>query len=237
MRRAYKTVEVMPSEAVAGGQGFCIALDGRPVRTPAKQALSLSTRGLADAIAAEWSGQGERVDPLSMPLTQLANTALDRVPITREAAVADILGYGDTDLVCYRVTGPQELVARQTERWDPILDWAGRRLGCRPATTTGLSALEQPRAFHDALRAAVAPLDDFRLAGMHLATGVSGSVLLGLALVEGALDAEAAFDAAMVDDLYQLDRWGEDKEARERLDRVRLDLEAAARFVRLHGGH
>jgi chaperone required for assembly of F1-ATPase len=128
------------------------------------------------------------------------------------------------------------LVARQTARWEPVLDWAERRLGTRPTTTTGVAALRQPAAFHGALRGAVEPFDDFRLAALHLATGVAGSVLLGLGLVEAEIDAETAFAAAMVDDLHQLDRWGDDAEARERLGRVRFDLDAAVRFVRLHDG-
>lgn len=237
MRRFYKRVEVAPAKDGAAGGGFGVTLDGRPVRTPAKRPLILRARDLAEAIAGEWAVQGDKVDPLSMPLTQLANTALDRIPTTRPAVVDDILSYGDTDLVCYRATDPPELVVRQVRRWGPMLDWAEKRLGVRLETTTGLAALRQPPGYHEALRAAVQPLDDFSLAGMHLATGVSGSVLLALALVEAEADAEAAYEAAMVDDIHQLDRWGEDKEARARLEGVRADLDAAARFVRLHGAH
>lgn len=230
MKRFYKTASVVPDGAAGG---FGVALDGRPVKTPAKQPLRLPGAALAAAVAEEWERQGDKVDPLSMPLTQLSNTALDRIPMTRGAARADILGYGDTDLVCYRATDPDELVRRQTARWDPLLDWAGSRLGARPAVTTGFVALKQPAAFHAALAAALDPLDDFRLAGLHLATGIAGSVLLGLALLEDEIGAEAAFEAAMVDDIHQLDRWGEDREARDRLARVRTELAAAHHFLRL----
>lgn len=234
MKRFYKKVDVTQDQDDAG---FGIALDGRAVRTPAKQVLRIPNRALAEAVAAEWAAQGEDILPQSMPLTQLANTALDRLPKTRDAVLTEVRGYGDTDLLCYRATDPKELVVWQVRRWDPVLDWAERRLGHRPATTTDFAALQHPPVFHDAIRAAVEPLDDFRLAGLHLATGVTGSILLALALHEEEIDATAAFEAAMVDDIHQLERWGEVKEARERLDNVKFDLDAADRFLRLHGRH
>lgn len=236
MKRFYKDVSVVP--AVGNGQStYSVSLDGRSVKTPAKAALSLARESLAAAIAEEWAAQGEKIDPHSMPLTQLANTAIDRLPATRDEIVAEILGYADTDLVCYRTTEPDELVVRQTKRWDPVLDWSERRFGYRPVTTTDFVALRQVPAFHEALRPAVADVDDFSLAGLHLATGATGSVLLALMLVEAATDADAAYEAAMVDDIFQLDRWGEDAEARARLDRIQFDLDAVQRFVDLHRGH
>lgn len=228
MKRFY--VEAAPL-GVAAGHG--IGLDGRPLRTPRKHILSVPSADLAAAIAAEWNAQGERVDPLSMPLTQLANTALDRVPEQRMEIVDEAVGYAATDLVCYRSDRPPDLVARQKAAWDPLVDWATVHLDAPLKVTDGLVPVEQGDAVRKAVRRQVAALDDHRLAALHLALGACGSIVVALALFAGRLDAAEAVAASQVDERYQLDVWGADGEAETRLDRLADDIEAAARFVGL----
>lgn len=232
-RRFYKTVAVE-----ARDDGFGIALDAKPVKTPAARPLLAPTRALADRIAEEWRQQGERLRPDSMPLTQMLNAALDRLGEgrIRDETVAEIAGYAATDLVCFRAAKPPALARRQAESWQPLLDWLAERHGARLAITGGF---ETPRHDADALNrvaAAVAASDALRLAGLHAATLALGSVVIALALAEGYLDAEAAFRAAHLDDLHQVEVWGEDEEALARLARIRADVAAAAEFLRLARG-
>jgi chaperone required for assembly of F1-ATPase len=230
MRRFYKAVAV----AEQGG-GFAVLLDGKPVKTPAARLLVAPTAPLAERIAEEWRAQGERVRPATMPLTQLLNTALDRLAQARlrRDAVAEIAGYAATDLVCFRAREPATLAARQAAAWQPLLDWLAERYGARLEVTEGLST---PRHSPEALariEAVVAAADPLRLAALHVATGALGSVVIALALAERRLEAEAAFRAAFLDDLYQIEAWGEDAEAMERLARIRAEVAAAAEFMRL----
>jgi chaperone required for assembly of F1-ATPase len=227
-QRFYKAVTVEGT-----GRSFRVLLDGKPIRTPAKRELVLPTQGLAEAVAGEWSAQGVRVDPRSMPLTRLANSAIDGVA-GREAEVrADIVKYADSDLVCYRADGPQELVRRQAECWDPILAWAGDALGARFDVATGIMPVTQPEASKAAVAGALDGLDAFTLAPLHVITTLTGSVLLTLAHARGHISAEAAWALAHVDEDFQIGKWGEDAEARARRERRWAEMAAASRMLAL----
>ena len=226
MRRFYERAEAAPA-----ADGFGVFLDARPVRTPGKRTLVVPNAPLAEAIAGEWSGQGETVEPLAMPLTRLANTALDIVGGRRREVVAEIAGYGETDLVCYRVERPEELRRRQEAAWDPLVEWIAGAYDARLRVTTGLAPAQQPRETVEALRGAVDAFDDFVLAAFQRATGALGSIVLALAMTAGRIGADEAWAASAIDESYQADRWGEDPEAREARDIVRRELAAADRFI------
>jgi chaperone required for assembly of F1-ATPase len=228
MKRFYKAVAL----ADANG-GFEIRLDGRPVKTPARAALALPTRSLAEAVAGEWEAQGDKVDPRSMPLTGLANAAIDRVAPDPAFFAADLARYGESDLLCYRAEEPPELVARQREQWDPLLAWARGRYDITFETITGIMHRPQPEATVARLAEAVAANDAFRLAGLSPLVTISASLLIALALSEGAIEPDAAFDAAHLDELFQVERWGEDSLATEAREARRRDFRAAARFLSL----
>ena len=225
-------------EAVPPGEdaGFRVLLDGKTVKTPAKAEMTLPSQALAEAIAAEWQVQGEEVEVRSLVLTGLAWTAIDRVGPGRERVVDELAGYGAHDLVCYHAEAPADLVARQRERWQPLLDWAARALDAPLAVTTGVVSIEQPPEALAALRRAVAARDDFELTVLSAAAGAAGSLVIGLALAAGRIDAAAAFDAAQLDESYQIERWGADPEAVRRRAAIKVDLEAAARFLALLRG-
>ena len=227
-RRVYRETAVTAFDG-----GFAPTLDGRPVRTPADRPLAVPTRSLAEAIAEEWDAQEKTVRPETMPLAGLAATALDRVGPARSDIVAQVAGYGATDLLCYRAESPDELVRRQAAAWQPLLDWAADAHGAPLAVTVGVLPVEQPVEALAKLRAAVEAADDFRLAALTRATKACGSLVIGLALIQGRLDAEAAFEASFVDDDFQIERWGADDEALARRNRLRADVAAAERFLRL----
>jgi chaperone required for assembly of F1-ATPase len=222
------------SAAVAEADGaFSVALDGKPIRTPGKLMLTLPTRPLAEAIAEEWNGQGDEIDPAAMPMTRLANSALDRVEGRRAAVIDQITAYAESDLVCYRVDAPEDLAARQAEAWQPLVDWLAEEIGATLAITTGITAVAQS---DDALRAimvAVARHPTFRLTALHAAATACGSVVLGLALGAGRIDAEQAWQAALVDELFQAERWGEEAESARRRAAIRTEIDNAARFFAL----
>ena len=225
MKRFYQT-------AMAGADG-AILLDGRPVKTPARRALALPTAALAAAIVAEWDAQGDEIDPRAMPLTGLANAAIDRVTPDLAAFARTLAAYGETDLLCYRADGPDSLVARQAAEWDPPLAWARARYGVAFVVTTGIVHAAQPPATIARLATAVAGYDAFALAALSPLVTVSGSLLLALALAEGAIDRATAFAAAMLDELWQAERWGEDALAIQARAARREDFEAGARFLAL----
>jgi chaperone required for assembly of F1-ATPase len=234
-RRFYKEVSV--AEAEAGG-GYGPRLDGKPIRTPARAELAVPTRALAEAIAAEWRAQADLVDPSTMPLTRLANSALDGVARTMAATVAEIAKFAETDLVCYRAGDPQALVAAQSEKWDPVLAFARDALGARFICVEGLMYVEQPPAARQAVRAAVesiagAPAGALRIAALSVITSLTGSVLLALAVAHGAMDAASAWAAACVDEDHQARFWGEDAEASARHERRWRDMDAAATLYAL----
>lgn len=231
-RRTYRVAATQPAAECFPGtaEGFAVTLDDKPVRTPAKSPLVLLTEPLALAIAAEWTAQGDHIRPHTMAMMSLACTAIDRIRPHREHMVEDIAAYGGTDLVCYRTGGPADLVQRQIEVWQPLVDWAALTLDAPLTVTSGIVPLGQPAAALRALTAAVARFDDFGLAGLSAATNSAGSLVIALALAAGRLDATGAFDAAQLDETYQIEKWGEDYEATERRREIRADLLAAERF-------
>jgi chaperone required for assembly of F1-ATPase len=228
MKRFYRQAEIVPAAT-----GFGIALDGKPVKTPAKRDLVVPTRALAAALAAEWNAQAGEVRPAEMPLTRFANTAIDRAGPQRDLAVQQVAEYAGTDLVCYRATRPPDLVTRQQAVWQPLVDWAVLRYDAPLEITAGVIPVAQPSASLRAFAAAVAEFDDFALAALHLVTAACGSLVIALALVEERLDAEAAFAASQLDESFQIEAWGEDAEQAERRRALAADITAAAQFLGL----
>ncbi|MGH6924811.1 MAG: ATP12 family chaperone protein [Propylenella sp.] len=213
----------------AGEGGHALRLDGRQALTPGRKPLAVPTQTLAEAIVAEWEEQTEFIDPASMPVTRLANTAIDGVASRLVEVRAEVLAYVGTDLLCYRAGEPEGLVERQSAAWSPILAWAEPRYGVRFALAEGMVHAAQPAVTLAAVEQAIAGFDEaFRLAGLHLATTLTGSALIALALAEGALDVEAAWSAAHVDEDWNISQWGEDFEAAKRRARRLADFKAAA---------
>ncbi len=231
LKRFYKVVTTEPA-----GTDYRVCLDNRVVKTPGRADMLLPTLALAEAVAGEWMAQGEDIDLGAMPLTVLAWAAIDRIRPYRDRAIAEAVAYGGHDLVCYRAEGPAELVARQETAWQPLLDWAARDLDAPLATTAGVVSVPQPETTLTALRLAVAARSDFELVGLSAAVKAAGSLVIGLALCAGRIDAGAAFAAAQLDEIYQMERWGEDAEAARRQATIRADLNAAARITRLLRG-
>ncbi len=193
--------------------GFAVRLDGRPVRTPGRAPLLMPTRALAEAVAAEWAAQEGEVAPATMPMTRMANSAIDKVMPQRAEVVAHLAAYGETDLLCYRATAPEELVRRQAEAWDPWLDWLDRRYAVRLTTVPGLLPVPQDAAGLARLEAEIARLGAFELAGFHDLVGLPGSLVLGLAVAAGGADPATVWEQARVDELWQIEQWGADDEA------------------------
>ena len=218
------------------GDGFGLALDERPVRTPARAPLRVASKALAEALRDEWAAQGERIDPSSMPLSRLANTAIDLTKARRGAMVAELVRYGGTDLLCHRAERPPELVARQAAAWQPLLDWLRERHGIALRAAAGVVPQRQDPQSLSRLERVAGAGDDFELTALHAAAAGTGSVAVGLALMAGRVTADEAADAAFLDDLYQIGRWGADAEAEARLADGRREIAVAARFARLLGG-
>jgi chaperone required for assembly of F1-ATPase len=219
--------------AVEGPGGWEVHLDGRPVRTPAKAPLRLPTAALARAIAAEWQAQGEKIDPAAMPLTRAANAAIDKVTPQREEVVAMLAAYGETDLLCHRAEAPAELVRRQAEVWDPLLDWVAEVLSAPLTPTTGVIGVPQPPESLARLRAEVAALDPFELTAFHDLVALSGSLVLALAALKGQAPAEALWQASRVDETWQEQLWGRDEEAARAAELKRRDFLQAMRLLGL----
>lgn len=229
MKRFYRTVSVETGEDGAHG----VFLDGKPVRTPARTALALPSRALAEAVAAEWEAQEGVVKPLTMPLTRLAATTIDRVPQHRGIFIDEIVAYFGNDLLCYRADAPADLVARQAAAWDPLLAWAAATHGIALEICTGVRHHPQPEGSATAARRLVEGLSAPALAAAHVLTASTGSAVLALALIAGAIGADAASDAAQLDEIYQAEKWGQDREAVQRRREIRDDIFAAARFAAL----
>jgi chaperone required for assembly of F1-ATPase len=213
--------------------GWTITLDGRSVKTPARLRLLVPTNALADAIAEEWRSVEDKVDPRGMPLTGLANAAIDRVAPERESFAEGLGRYAEADLACYRAEGPRELVRRQEEQWDKLLGWARRRYDVDFLTTCGLTHVAQPPATVERLGHAVAALDAFRLAGLSPLVTIGGSLVAALAILEGAITPREAWEAVSIDERWQLEQWGSEPEAEAAIENRRRDFLAAARFLSL----
>jgi chaperone required for assembly of F1-ATPase len=228
MKRFWKNAEV-----VACDDGWGVELDGRLVRTPARVPLNLRQEPLARAIADEWQQAGETVDPRSMPLTGLANAAIDRIAPDPQRFATDLARYAEADLLSYRADGPQELINRQAAAWDPLLQWARRRYDVDFAVTHGITHVAQPPATIARLSHAVAALGPFHLAGLSPLVTIGGSLVAALAVLEGEADPDFAWAALTVDDAWQLEKWGSDAEAEAALANRRADFMAAASFLSL----
>ena len=219
--------------AAAEDGSWAILLDGKPLRTPARHPLAVPTRALADAIAAEWKGAGETVDPRSMPLTGFANAAIDRVAPDPQAFASALARYGESDLTCYRADSPRQLAERQDESWDALLAWARRRFDVDFLTTAGIVHVLQPEATVRQLAHAVDSLDSFRLAALSPLVTIGGSLVAALAVLDGHLPPEDAWHAVTLDEQWQREQWGADAEAEAALEKRRADFLAAARFLEL----
>jgi chaperone required for assembly of F1-ATPase len=227
MKRFYKEVTAEP--AAAGG--FTVLLDGRPVRTPKKAALSLPTLALAEAVADEWRAQGADIKPADMALLRLANAGIDLIPAKRAEVLAATSAYGETDLLYYRDEPGTELRQAQDAAWQPHLDWATMRYGVAFRIIDGLVPQPQPAGTATTLGRALAEADDMTLAALSDLVALLGSLVLGLAVWERAVEVDAAFDAARLDEAHQEARWGIDAEAERRTERRRADARSAARFL------
>jgi chaperone required for assembly of F1-ATPase len=225
VKRFYKLAAV--------GDGNRILLDDRPVKTPGRRDLALPAALLAQAIADEWTAPGARNDPRAMPLTGLAYVAIDRIAPDPAAFARGLAAYGESDLLCYRAEGPEPLAALQDALWDPILAWARQRYDVVLERTSGVIHVKQPAGTIERLGAAIAAHDAFALAGLSPLVTISGSLLVALALGEGAIGLDQAWAAASLDEQWQAQKWGEDSEAAAALAARRRDFEAAARFLAL----
>ncbi|MBW8707958.1 MAG: ATPase, partial [Alphaproteobacteria bacterium] len=224
----YKEVSV-----ASGINGFCVLLDGKPVKTPGRRTLALPTQKLADAIAVEWQSQGGEIIAATMPLLRLANTVIDGVAINPGDVVIAILRFGENDLLCYRAHQPLELVARQKEGWDPLLDWVRQRHGAHMTVAEGFSHVDQPADALAALRQALEGFDPFALAGLHVIASITGSAVLALAVADGHIPGGYAFQLSRIDEIYQAEKWGLDAEAEKRAAALAHELDKAAELIGL----
>jgi len=229
-KRFYKSASVTPRDG-----GFAVLLDGRSIKTPKKKSLVLPTEALADAIAAEWSAQSERIDPDTMPLTRIANTAIDAVADHMREVAADIVAFAASDHICYRASAPEGLVARQKALWNPVLGWARDVLGAGLSLAEGVIHVAQPKEALARIESALEALDPFRLACLHVMTTLTGSALIALAHARGKLNLEDAWAAAHVDEDWQIEQWGKDAEADARRMKRFAEFEAASRMMSLFG--
>jgi chaperone required for assembly of F1-ATPase len=197
------------------GSGFAVVLDGRPVKTPAKRALSVPTELMAQRIADEWDAQGKTVDPASMPWTRSANAAIDKVATQHREVTDHLAGYAETDLLCYRADGPQALRDRQSEAWDPMLGWVRDTYGARLLVTSGVMPVLQGTADIDRLAAVARDMSIFQLTGFHDLVTLSGSFVIALAATESLEAPESLWSKSRIDEAWQIEQWGEDEEAAE----------------------
>ncbi len=231
VKRFWKAAQVTPE-----GAGFAVLLDTRPIRTPAKSALVVPSKGLAREIAAEWDAQDEKIDPRSMPFTRSANAAIDKVAHQHDDVAEMIAAYGDSDLLCYRADAPVELVARQSALWDPVLDWAKSSQGIDLKARTGIVHQSQDAAALARIAARTTQMNDFELTAFHDLVMLSGSFLLGLAVVEAYDDPSALWELSRLDETWQEEQWGPDDEATEATEIKRAAFLHAARLHALVAG-
>ena len=227
-KRFWKDTTVAETE-----DGFTVLLDGRNVRTPAKALLVVPTQEMAEQVRLEWDAQEGEIDPETMPFTRGANAAIDKVRI-QHAEVADMLAdYADSDLVCYRATYPQELVAKQAEAWDPIIDWVFNTYDAQLETREGIMPIPQDRTALERLRARVHALDAFQLSAFHDLVSLSGSLALGLAATESLHAPNVLWDLSRIDESFQIAQWGEDDEANRVADIKRQSFMHAYSFFHM----
>ncbi|WP_158923394.1 ATP12 family chaperone protein [Acidisphaera sp. S103] len=236
MKRFWDTASVQGAE-----KGYSILLDGRPMRLPSGTPLVVGKARLADAIAEEWQAaggiKGGEMSFKDTPLTRLAGTALERIAPDPAPTVDAIARYGETDLLCYRAEAPQNLVERQQRQWQPWLDWVALAYDAPLRVASGVGYVKQHHDSIAALRRAVAALDVDALAGLGIAVPALGSLVLGLALAAGEMDAETAYALGALDELFQAEQWGEDFEAADRRTGMLADIVLAARYIDLTRGN
>ena len=229
-KRFYKAVSTEPR-----GEEYIVMLDGRPVRTPSKTILSLPNVELASELAQEWDGQVDVIDPATMTMTKIANTAVDGVTNKEDEVRAELVKFAGNDLLCYRADHPQELVERQKLVWDPLLTWAATTYGAEFQQTAGIMPITQADETLDAFDKALVPENALGLSALHVLVTLSGSAVLALAVRHGHVSPQEAWAAAHVDEDWQIAQWGEDTEAQERRDKRWAEFSAAARFLELIG--
>ena len=229
-KRFYKSVSTRELET-----GWQVELDGRPLKTPAKLGLIVPSKKLAELVAAEWDAQADVIDPGKMPLTRLANVAIDRAPETREELAEEVAKYTGTDLVCHLADGPTELRERQEKYWRPLRDWAGRTLGIVLLPVEGVIAMPQPDASTQAARDHALTLDNFRLTALAWATALYGSAVIALAVLHREIDATSAFRVSRIDEDWQIEQWGEDAEAAAVAEARRNDAMALGAWLEALG--
>jgi chaperone required for assembly of F1-ATPase len=230
LKRFWTDVSVEATQA-----GFAVTLDGRMIRTPGKAVFLVPTRALAQLVAEEWRAQQGEVRPGSMPFTRSINSAIDTLSRHREAVVADLAGYGGTDLVCYRAEVPIDLRRRQEGGWDPLVTWAAQRYGAHLRMGLGVVPITQPDDALQALAAEVARQDDYQLSAFHDLVVLSGSLVLALAVTDGFTSPTEAWDLSRIDENWQIEQWGADEEAQVLADDKRAAFLHAARFHALCG--
>lgn len=224
-KRFWTDVSVSEAEG-----GYGVMLDARRVMTPGKTPLTLPSRAMADAIAAEWAAQTAEIKPLTMPVTRAANSAIERVRPQRAEVAAMLAAYAETDLICHRAQTPEVLAQRQAEAWDPLLDWAERAHGARLIATQGILPVAQLPAALDALGAHVAALDEFHLTALHDLVAISGSLVIGLATAAGDIDPDRAWSLSRIDEDWQIAQWGHDEEAAAMAENKRAAFVQARHF-------
>lgn len=224
-RRFYKAVEVSDNNS--------ILLDGKPIKTPLKASLQLPTKALGQAIAAEWQAQKDVIDPETMPLTKLANTAIDRATAEHQIIVDEITQYAGSDMVCYFAEGPRELISRQQQHWQRVHDWAAATLNAKFRKAAGISHIAQTAETLEAVRSHLAKLDGWQLTAVYVLTTLTGSALLSMSLQASAIAPESAWQAAHVDEDYQIEHWGDDDEAVRRRAGRKREYDGLIRFFEL----
>ncbi len=227
-KRFYKNVDVR-----ADGDGFAVVIDGRALTTPGGNCLRLKNSKMADVIAAEWNAQTDNIDPAEMPFTGLAYTAIDRMGARRGEVIADAVGYGGTDLLCYRADFPDDLRQCQDQAWQPLVDWANDALKVKLRVTQGVSPVDQPEESMDSLRRAVEAMDDFELAALTSIAAACGSLVIAMAVAMGRLDAGEAFLISQLDEDFQSGRWGDDKDTVARKHVLSVAVNASSEFLLL----
>ena len=209
-KRFYEEVSV---EAEDGG--FAVRLDGRPIRTPGKNAIVMPSAEMAEAVAEEWRAQEDQIDPTGMPWTRSVNSAIDKVGVQRDEVIDHLASYGGTDLLCYRADGPEGLVQRQAEAWDPLIDWLNARCEVQMQVTSGVMPVSQEAVLAARLRQPMEHMSDFHLTGFHDLVTLSGSFVLALSTAEKQHSPDEMWSISRIDETWQIEQWGEDEEAAE----------------------
>ncbi|MRU15136.1 ATPase [Roseovarius sp. A21] len=227
-KRFWKEARVVEAEG-----GYSVELDGRGVKTPAKRKLVVPTRAMAQAIAEEWDAQEGEIDPGQMPVTRSANAAIDKVALQHAEVARMLADYADSDLLCYRAESPAELVTRQAEAWDPLLDWADREFGARLIPVSGVMHQPQSPKALEVMAKRAHGMDNFTLTAFHDLVGLSGSFVIGLAAMHDMRETRALWQLSRVDEQWQEELWGPDEEATAVAARKESEFLHAKRFLNL----